>query len=296
MRGLLVPSVRCALRIIDFHTHIMPPDLIACRDELCEREPWFGQLYASPSARLVAAEVLVDEMRRAGVAASVAFGFPFQDVSLCRACNDYVLDAARRNPGLILPFAVSNPRLSTGIGEARRALEAGALGLGELIPDGQGYALDDQRAMRPLMELARDANVPVLLHVNEQVGHHYVGKGWQGPREAFALITRHPENAIVLAHWGGGLIFYERMPEVRRACARVYYDTAAGPLLYEPDLYADALRWAPGRILFGSDYPLLTQRRCLAAVPEDLAGRGALLGGNADRLLGLDQAGGENHA
>ena len=290
------PTREVTLRIIDFHTHILPPELIAQREGLCQREPWFGRLYARPHARLVPAEELISQMQAAGVAASVAFGFPFQDIGLCRACNDYVLDAARRYPERILPFGVTNPRVREGLTEARRALEAGAIGLGELIADGQGYALDDARTMRPLMDLALQHGAPVLLHVTEPVGHDYAGKGWQGPREAYKLITRHPQNTIVLAHWGGGLLFYERMAEVRQACAHVYYDTAASPLLYEPSLYADALRWAPHKLLFGSDYPLLTQRRCLAAVPADLPGSSALLGANADRLLGLSPAGDEHHA
>lgn len=285
-----------ALRIIDFHTHILPPDLIEQREALCRREPWFSRLYARPKARLIGAERLVSHMQAVGVAASIAFGFPFQDLGLCRACNDYVLDAAERYPGLILPFGVTNPRVLEGVSEAERVLEAGALGLGELIPDGQGYALNDERTMRPLMELAHLRGVPVLLHVTEPVGHAYAGKGWQGPREAYELVCRHPRNAIVLAHWGGGLLFYERMPEVRRVCANVFYDTAAGPLLYDNGLYTDALRWMPEKILFGSDYPLLSPQRYLATIPPNLDGHQGMLGGNAERLLGLMESGGKQDA
>jgi len=284
------------LRIIDFHTHILPPDLIERREALCRREPWFSRLYGGPKARLIGAEGLVSHMQAVGVAVSVAFGFPFQDIGLCRACNDYVLDAARRYPCAILPFGVTNPRVPQGVAEAQRVLGAGALGLGELIPDGQGYALNDECTMRPLMDLASERGVPVLLHVAEPVGHDYAGKGRQGPREAYELVCRHPHNAIVLAHWGGGLLFYERMPEVRRACANVFYDMAASPLLYDNSLYADALRWMPSKLLFGSDYPLISPQRYLAALPSHLPGLDAMLGGNAGRLLGLKEIRGEQDA
>ena len=282
------------MRIIDFHTHILSPELIADREALCEREPWFSQLYAHPKARLAGAEDLVSHMTHEGITASVAFGFPFQDIGLCRACNVYVLDAARRYPGAILPFAVTNPCATGSVAEAQRALEAGALGIGELIPDGQGFALNDERTLAPLMELALSHGAPLLLHVSEPVGHHYAGKGWQGPREAYALARAHPSNALVLAHWGGGLLFYEHMPEVKRACVNVYYDTAAGPLLYGKELYADALRWMPRKILFGSDYPLLAARRYLAAMGPDRSKWEGVLGGNAARLLGLTES--EQHA
>ena len=282
--------------IIDFHTHILPPDLIASREGLCKREPWFSRLYARPKARLATAEDLVAHMADQGIAASVAFGFPFLDVGLCRACNDYVLDAWKRYPGAILPFALTNPQDPAGISVAREALEAGALGLGELIPDGQGFALNDEHTLAPLMELALEHRAPVLLHVSEPVGHDYAGKGWQGPREALELASAHPANTLVLAHWGGGLLLYEHMPEVRRACANVYYDTAAGPLLYDKELYQDALRWMPDKILFGSDYPLLTAQRYLAVMRPDVPQWEGFLGGNAARLLELVEGSGEKHA
>ena len=38
---------------------------------------------------------------------------------------------------------------------------------------------------------------------------------------------------IIAAHWGGGLPFYALMPEVRDALQNVWFDTAAGHLLYD---------------------------------------------------------------
>ena len=94
---------------------------------------------------------------------------------------------------------------------------------------------------------------------------------------------------IILAHWGGGFFFYELMPEIARAAQRVYYDTAASPFLYRPLIHKIALRIVgPGRILFGSDYPLLPPSRYF----DELTGTGlserdqALIKGrNAQRLL-----------
>jgi uncharacterized protein len=129
-----------------------------------------------------------------------------------------------------------------------------------------------------------------MLHANEQLGHLYAGKGCQGPSEAYELARLHPDNTFVLSHWGGGLLFYELMPEVQIALRRVYYDTAATPYLYDPRIYRVAAELAPQRVLFGSDYPLLRPARALADVegagisPE---AREALLGSNARALLGL---------
>ena len=69
----------------------------------------------------------------------------------------------------------------------------------------------------------------------------------------------------------------------------IYYDTAASPYLYDPSVYKAALSLAgEGKILFGSDYPLIKPSRYYKDLdtagisPED---RAAILGGNAERLL-----------
>ncbi len=275
--------------IVDFHTHIMPTDILRHRSAYCERDAHFALLYCDPGARLADADQLLASMEDAGVARSVTFGFAFADPDLCAACNDYVLAAAQDAPERLIPFAVTNPAAGApGLAEAERALGAGAAGIGELMPTGQGYALADASALDPLMALAREADVPVMLHVNEQLGHTYPGKCDQGPREALDVAQRYPHNRLVFAHLGGGLPFYELMPKVRAALSNVYYDTAASPLLYEDIALQHMLTWVPERLLWGSDYPLMRQSRFLrrvrrlALAPDELA---RLLGGNACRAL-----------
>jgi len=277
--------------LIDAHTHISAPQIIADRARLVERDDHFRALYADPRARLATADSLIMSLTAAGVDAAVTFGFAFRSLDLCRLCNDYTLACAKAYCGRLVPLAVTNPTTADGLREASRCLAAGARGLGELMPAGQGYGLDD-RGLDALLDLAREAAVPVLVHVNEPLGHHYPGKGPHGPVEALRLIERHPDNDIILAHWGGGLCFYELMPEVRAVCRRVYYDTAASTYLYDDAIYANALGWAPGRVLWGTDYPLiaphraLTRVRALALMPSAEAD---LLAATSRPLFGLKE-------
>lgn len=278
------------MKIVDAHTHILPPEMIAAREVLAARDRWFGLLYSQPQARLATAEELIAAMDAAGVAAAIAFGFAFADMGLCRECNAYVLDAARRYPGRLIPFLVVNPvRTAEALREAREGLEAGGAGLGELMPDGQGFALTDFALLDPLLDLARQHRAPLMLHVNEPVGHEYAGKGGQGPEQAYRLALHAPQNTLIFPHWGGGLPFYELMPEVRAALRRVYYDTAASPYLYDDAILRHVLAWAPDKVLWGTDYPLLGMGRFLRRVrsmglEEDALAR--LLGGNALAALG----------
>ncbi|MFP3895450.1 MAG: amidohydrolase family protein [Anaerolineales bacterium] len=252
------------MRIIDCHTHIFPPDIIAERDRYRKYDRWFNQLYATPQARMADVDDLLRSMDQGGVEKAITFGFAFADLALCQDCNAYVLDAAAEHKERLIPFVQVPPRVGRkAIMEARRCLERGARGIGELLSDGQGFDLRDFDLLTPLMRLAKTFEVPVLFHVAEPVGHIYAGKGKQGPREAFALAKRFPDNVIILAHWGGGLPFYEMMPEVRDALRNVYYDTAASPYLYEADIFRHVTRWIPSKILFGTDYPLIGPRRFL---------------------------------
>jgi predicted TIM-barrel fold metal-dependent hydrolase len=105
-----------------------------------------------------------------------------------------------------------------------------------------------------------------------------------------SLVERHPEARFILAHAGGGLPFYHLMPEVAEAASNVWYDTAASPLLYRPDLYRRLVDLAGvDRVLFASDAPLIGLRRPLehfAAAALNPAERVAVAGGNLARLLG----------
>ncbi len=132
-----------------------------------------------------------------------------------------------------------------------------------------------------------ERDLPLLIHANEPVGHHYPGKGRFTPEACFALAQAHPALTIVFAHMGGGLFLYELMPEVRRALARVYYDTSAVPYLYGPDVYAVAVSCAgEGKLIFGSDYPLLSPGRYFEGFGGLAPGaRAAALGDTARKVF-----------
>ena len=112
----------------------------------------------------------------------------------------------------------------------------------------------------------------------------------------YNLLTRYPSNKIVLAHWGGGIFFYNLMKkEVREAMANLWFDTSASPYLYVPDIYRVAGEiMGLDKVLFGSDYPLLRPERYFREMesaglpPEALV---KLKGMNAAAMLGLHPGG-----
>ena len=81
------------------------------------------------------------------------------------------------------------------------------------------------------------------------------------------------------------------MPEIHKITGNVFYDTAASPFLYHHKIYQVALNIVgEERILFGSDYPLLSPNRYFkemeASIPSEAA-RKKITGDNARSLFGL---------
>jgi predicted TIM-barrel fold metal-dependent hydrolase len=141
-----------------------------------------------------------------------------------------------------------------------------------------------------MMALSIERALPVLVHGSEAVGHAYAGKGTTTPDQLLAFSQRFPDATCVFAHWGGGLPFYGLMPEVRRAFANVYFDSAASPLLYDRRVFDVVVRSVGvEHVLFGSDYPLLPVNQVAEQVRAtlDVDAASSVLRGNAARLLGL---------
>jgi hypothetical protein len=278
--------------IIDFHTHVFPPQVKQKRGQYIDRDPCFALLYAKKEAKIATAEELIDSMDRANIDVSVIVNFGFMTHELCTETNDYILESIARFPKRLIGFCTVQPQsLDAAIAEIERCTENGAKGIGELRPDIQLLDLEDEAIIAPLMETIEKHRLILLTHASEPAGHDYPGKGIITPDVLYPFITHYPDVTIVCAHWGGGLPFYALMPEVQKALQNVYFDTAASPFLYQPQIYTLGSQLAGAdKILFGSDYPLLLQNRLLqeidsAALTEEE--KSLILSGNAKRLLKL---------
>jgi predicted TIM-barrel fold metal-dependent hydrolase len=286
--------------IVDIHTHYRFPRFAQNPEAYLDKEPFAAYCASNPKHR----ERSVDEILAAADEAGVDWvglqGSGFINHATCVELNDYGLESLAKNPGRLLVFASIQPKAGDlALKEFRRCVDGGMVGVGELNPDGQGFALDDPDFLA-IAGAAVDMEVPLLLHFNETVGHEYPGKGKVPLEDLYEFIQKFPTLQLIVAHWGGGLPYFELMPEVRAACRNVYYDTAASPLLYEAPIFPITVQLVGSRkILFGSDFPLicfpeeqvdpdfgrfLRHVRESGLDPESVAD---VLGGNAVRLFGL---------
>ncbi len=256
--------------VIDIHTHIFPGDIRENREKYFPSESAFRLLYDSPASKLVGATQLVEMMNEQGVDRSVIFGFPWTRAETFKMHNDYIMEATARYPDRLIGLCCFDAYNKDAPGEAQRCLDSGLAGVGELAFYESGI---DERALdrlQPIMNICREREKIALIHTNEPVGHVYPGKTPNTLNQIYTMVRRFPENKMVLAHWGGGLFFFCLLKkEIQESLVNVYFDTAASPFLYKPEIYRIAKEFVGlDKILFGTDFPLLKPLRYFTEIKK----------------------------
>lgn len=283
--------------LIDAHVHLYPPEVNrapAAWAAACGETHW-GELCTRRGRddRAVQGFPTVDQLLRDMDAASVSrvvlLGWYWERPETCRMQNRFYAECVRAHPDRLSAFSTMHPSAGEeqALGEIWLARDSGLVGLGELSPHSQGYGIHDP-VFCAVLKRAGEYGMPVNLHVTDPHSRPYPGRVETPLEDFIAVALEFPGTNFILAHWGGGLAF----DPVKGALPNVYYDTAASPLLYGPAVWAKA---PPGRVLFGSDYPLVLYPKSgtapeFAGILQEAQGGGAdeaLLGGNAAGLLGL---------
>ncbi len=273
--------------VLDAHVHAFPPEIIAKRTQIAVQDGGFNTIYGDPRARMVDGSAVASYMDNEGIDRVVVVGFCFEDAGLLRLQNDYILEMAKADSRVVPFVAVRTSDEKDAAREIERCVSRGARGVGELAWYGQGFGRDERAALSRMAAQVRERNMTMMLHVNEPIGHPYAGKTVTDFGELSRFVEEHPGLTIILAHMGGGICFYEFMPEVRRAFSSVYYDCAAVPFLYSDAIYAFAASYLRDKVVFGSDYPLLGLKRYRPAIDAlDAAVQRAFLFGNGGRIIG----------
>jgi hypothetical protein len=208
--------------------------------------------------------------------------------------NEDVLDAAAAHPDVLIPFASLDP--AKGRMAARRVPELVDLGVKgfKFHPSVQGFYPND-RAAYPLYEAIETAGVPALFHTG-QTGIGAATPGGGGIRLKFSnpmyvddVAADFPGMPIVLAH--PSFPWQDEALAVATHKAQVHIDLSGwSPRYFPPQLVRYANSLLQDKVLFGSDYPMLTPDRWLADFEKlDIKPevRQKILVTNAARLLGL---------
>jgi predicted TIM-barrel fold metal-dependent hydrolase len=208
--------------------------------------------------------------------------------------NEEIADGARENSDVLIPFASVDPARVDAAERARRLIEEHGVRGFKFHPNLQQFFPND-RAAYPLYEVIAEAGLPALFHS----GHSGIGTGLPGggglrlkysnPLCLDDVAADLPELKIVLAHPS-----FPWQDEAISVClhkANVWIDLSGwSPKYFPPQLVQYANTQLRRKVLFGSDFPLITPDRWLsdfAEAPFRDEVRPLILKDNAAALLGL---------
>jgi predicted TIM-barrel fold metal-dependent hydrolase len=209
--------------------------------------------------------------------------------------NEEIAEVAAANADVLIPFASVDPgKGARAVAEARRLIDDHGVKGFKFHPNVQAFFPND-RSVYPLYEVIAEAGLPALFHT----GHSGIGTGLPGgggirlkysnPIHVDDVAVDFPELPIVLAH--PSFPWQDEALSIALHKEQVWIDLSGWSPKYFPEQlirYANTL--LKDRVLFGSDFPLITPDRWLADFAE--AGfkdevRPLVLKENAARLLGL---------
>jgi hypothetical protein len=248
--------------MIDSHTHILPNKPNKLIEEFGEEKVLLEMF--SNEQKATTPEELLKSMNLSNIKKSIILGYGWTNFNLLQASNKFNLDAFKKNSSKLIPFFSINPMFKENLQEMEKCINLGGKGAGEIHPSIQELAMDNENIWKDSLKLLEENSLPIIIHASEPAGHLYPGKGNTYPENIYKFIKLFPGNTIILAHWGGGLLFYELMKEVKEISKNVYYDTAASSFLYNPKIFEIAIEIVGSeKIIFGSDFPILSPNRIL---------------------------------
>jgi predicted TIM-barrel fold metal-dependent hydrolase len=286
-----------ALTAIDVHTHAeiskdghgsLSPELFGASEAYFKaqghRQPTIDETAAYYRERRMAAVVFT-------VDAEHATGWP-------RIANEEVAEGCAAHPDVLIPFGSVDPHKGrAGAREARRLVgEYGVRGF-KFHPSIQGFDPGDRMAY-PLYEVIEELGVPALFHTGQTgIGAGVPGGGgirlkYSNPMLVDDVAVDFPELRIILAH--PSFPWQDEALAVATHKPYVHIDLSGwSPKYFPPQLVRYANSLLQDKVLFGSDYPVITPDRWLADFEKlDIkpAIRPKILKENAARLLGLTPA------
>ena len=272
----------------DIHTHIFSKNAKDDRNSYFD-DSSFQLFYEKKSSRISDYPDIFNYIDENNLDYCSVLGFSWEDHERCLEHNKYI---SSLNDSRLISFASISSRPFDKIDDYVKDLkEMKFSGIGEISFYKDGFDKEQAEYVDEILYNAAEHELAVMLHVNEPVGHKYMGKYNTNFEKLYEVICKNPDSKIILSHWGGGIFVYELMNEVREAFKNVYYDTAASPFLYDAKIYKSAIDIiGADKILFGSDFPLLKVQRYLDEIEnEDICEEEIekIFGRNARRLFGL---------
>jgi uncharacterized protein len=283
---------------IDFHTHAEEPCGTHPDDGYDDFQAAMKAYFKSPHDHLPTVPETAAYYRERRIAAVI---FPVdaeRETGFRRYSNEEMAALAAEHSDVLIPFASIDPaKGKAGAREARRLVRNFGIRGFKFHPSMQGFYPNDRSAY-VLYEAIAEAGVPALFHT----GQTGVGAGMPGgngillkysnPMYLDDVAADFPDMPIVLAH--PSFPWQEEALAVATHKPNVYIDLSGwSPRYFPPILVQYANSLLKHKVLFGSDWPVITPDRWLAdfeKIEIKPQVRPLILKENAVKLLGLGVA------
>ncbi|MGM7679390.1 amidohydrolase family protein [Microbacterium sp. A94] len=281
-----------AIVALDMHTHVSAS---------ITAEPRVADARRAQMAKFFKVEDLgsgtlpdLAEYYRSRNMAAVSFNVDKDPDDAPELTDDEILELANRENDTIIPFGSIHPRRGeAGVRRAEALIAAGIRGF-KFHPNGQAFFPNDRIAY-DLYEVLNAHRIPALFHTGQSgAGAGERGGGgfrlkYSNPLHLDDVAADFPDMPIVLAH--PSFPWQDEALAVAMHKPQVYIELSGwSPKYFPPNLVHYANTMLRDKVLFGSDFPLITPDRWLRDLDEigirDEV-RPGLLKDNAIRLLGL---------
>ncbi|KUL26798.1 amidohydrolase family protein [Actinoplanes awajinensis] len=253
---------------IDVHTHAevskdghssLSPELLGASADYFQahghRQPTIAEMADYYRSRRMAAVVFT-------VDAEHATGHP-------RIANEEIASSCAEHPDVLIPFASIDPHKGrAGVREAHRLVDDYGVRGFKFHPSIQGFAPDDRLAY-PLYEAIEELGAVALFHTGQTgIGARVRGGGgirlkYSNPMLVDDVAVDFPDLRIILAH--PSFPWQDEALAVATHKEHVYIDLSGwSPKYFSPQLVRYANSLLQDKVLFGSDYPVITPDRWLA--------------------------------
>ncbi len=281
-----------ALVAIDVHTHAWKSAL-RVDDALTESQEAMGRYFRYQPQHQTVPEMAA--YYRKLKMAFVVFTVDGEKGASAKITNEEIAELAHQHADVAIPFASVNPhRGAEGVRLAKKLInDYGVKGF-KFHPSVQGFFPNDPMAY-PLYEVIAEAKLPALFH-SGQTGVGAGTRGGGGIRLKYShpmllddVAVDFPDMPIVIAH--PSFPWQEEALSVATHKPQVYIDLSGwSPKYFPPILVQYANTLLKDKVLFGSDYPVLSPEKWMeefAKLPIKPEVKQKIFKENAARLLGL---------
>ena len=283
------------VRAIDIHTHAEEPCGCHTDDGYDDLQASMALYFGAPWRHPPTIPETAAHYREQNIAAVI---FPVdseRETGYRRYKNEEVAELAAENSDVLIPFASIDPaKGKLGAREARRLVEEFGVKGFKFHPTLQGFYPNDRSAYT-LYEAIAESGAISLFHTG-QTGVGAGMRGGNGMRLKFSnpmyiddVAVDFPDMPIILAH--PSFPWQEEALAIATHKPNVYIDMSGWSPKYFPQIlvrYANTI--LKKKMLFGSDWPMITPERWLSDFEKiDIRDevRPLILKDNAARLLGM---------